>query len=271
MTAAYRIHATSGWPVAVFEANTRVGGRTWTNRTFMNGGQWFEHGAAAVTYQSARATQRHRHAHERAADGSDVRSWINYPSGERNTTSTAGSASTMPHSPPRTHRAQTVRAMPLAVYVHQITTPIIFSSPYDGSRMDRTLRAGRTARIAPGGLPRPGRGASTQRAPRTCRRSRWSPSSAVRSGSLSRVVVRRALGGSGGNDNLSHELAARLPPGSVHLGYALIATRRNALGAVTLTFESDGRAIDVVADRVVIAMPTGAMLRVDFSRAGFDH
>jgi monoamine oxidase len=73
----------------------------------------------------------------------------------------------------------------------------------------------------------------------------------------------------GGNDNLSRTLATRLPAGSIHLGQRLVAIRKNVDGSWTMTFESSGSPRDIVADRVVIAIPTGMMQRVDYSKAAF--
>jgi monoamine oxidase len=74
----------------------------------------------------------------------------------------------------------------------------------------------------------------------------------------------------GGNDTLCHTLADDLPGGSVNLGHALVAISRSSDGSYRLTFDN-GSLVDVVADRVVLAIPPPVMKKVDFSVAGFSR
>jgi monoamine oxidase len=74
----------------------------------------------------------------------------------------------------------------------------------------------------------------------------------------------------GGNDTLCHTLADDLPGGSVNLGHALVAISRSSDGSYRLTFDN-GSLVDVVADRVVLAIPPPVMKKVDFSAAGFSR
>ena len=73
----------------------------------------------------------------------------------------------------------------------------------------------------------------------------------------------------GGNDQIPAQLAAAL--GSrVVTGTALVAAARKADGTYTVTFESDRRIFDVVADKVVFALPFSILnAAVDLRRAGF--
>jgi monoamine oxidase len=271
MTAAYRIHVRSGWPVAVFEADTRVGGRTWTNRTFMNGGQWFEHGAGGVNTNQLAQPGGIGMLVKELQMGPMYDLWINYPNGgtERYFNGRRGFDDAAFATAMRVARKQFAQCRWPFTYANYNANNLMF---------DRMTVAEWIERYVPGGL-RGSAGADIAAVWSGCLYG-------ARAEDMSAFGIVAEFGGTfwkypestyderwgipGGNDNLSHELAARLPPGSVHLGYALIAIRRNAFGSVTLTFDADGRAIDVVADRVVIAMPTGAMLRVDYSRAGFD-
>lgn len=69
----------------------------------------------------------------------------------------------------------------------------------------------------------------------------------------------------GGNDQIVSRIIERLPPGSVRLGHELSALRANANGTVTLSFETDGVASEVVADLVVLALPFSRLRDVDLS------
>jgi monoamine oxidase len=71
----------------------------------------------------------------------------------------------------------------------------------------------------------------------------------------------------GGNDLIVDGLAKRLPEGSLHLGAPLTALWRRDGGSYGLRF--DGVTDDVVADRVVLAIPYTTLREVDLSRSGF--
>jgi len=69
----------------------------------------------------------------------------------------------------------------------------------------------------------------------------------------------------GGNDQLITGILARLPAGVLHLGERLVAIRPRA-GGYRCCFESAGRARDVTADHVVLAIPFTLLRSVDLSR-----
>jgi len=71
----------------------------------------------------------------------------------------------------------------------------------------------------------------------------------------------------GGNDLVPHGIAERLPEDSLHLGAPLEALWRRGDGSYGLRF--DGVSGDVIADRVVLAIPYTTLRDVDLSRAGF--
>lgn len=71
----------------------------------------------------------------------------------------------------------------------------------------------------------------------------------------------------GGNDLVTRGLAARLPEGALHMDAPLTALWLREDGAHGLRF--DNVAGDVVADRVVLAIPYTTLREVDISRAGF--
>src|SRR5215210_4362384 len=74
----------------------------------------------------------------------------------------------------------------------------------------------------------------------------------------------------GGNDRIVTRLADALP-GQVTPQSELVAIRRTAAGAYSLTFKQGGTTKVVSADRVVLALPFSILRRsVDFSGAGFE-
>ena len=70
----------------------------------------------------------------------------------------------------------------------------------------------------------------------------------------------------GGNDQIVHALAAQLPDGAVRLDAPLEALVERADGSYGMRF--GGIAGEVVADRVVLALPFTTLRRVDLGRAG---
>jgi monoamine oxidase len=70
----------------------------------------------------------------------------------------------------------------------------------------------------------------------------------------------------GGNDQLITGILNRLPAGALHLGERLIAIRPRPGGGYRCSFDSAGRAHDVTADHVVLAIPYTLLRSVDLSR-----
>ncbi|MBV8148588.1 MAG: FAD-dependent oxidoreductase [Candidatus Eremiobacteraeota bacterium] len=73
-----------------------------------------------------------------------------------------------------------------------------------------------------------------------------------------------------GSQALPEAIAASLPAGTIRFGYRLQAIRRLSSGAYELRFETDSKAENVYADRVVLAIPFIVLRGLDFSGASFD-
>ena len=67
----------------------------------------------------------------------------------------------------------------------------------------------------------------------------------------------------GGNDQLVSGILRRLPAGVLHLDHRLVALRERADGRVVCRFASAGRTREVIADRVVLALPFTTLRQVD--------
>lgn len=75
----------------------------------------------------------------------------------------------------------------------------------------------------------------------------------------------------GGNQQLPLAIQASLPAGTVVPGQRLTKVAVNADGTQTLTFAAAaGGTQTVVADHTILAVPLGVLKRLDFSQAGFD-
>lgn len=75
----------------------------------------------------------------------------------------------------------------------------------------------------------------------------------------------------GGNDQLPRAIAAALPAGSVLAGWKLTKLATNADGTQTLTFALGKTTRTVTADHTVLALPLGVLQTLDWSVAGFDQ
>ncbi|MGW4470229.1 flavin monoamine oxidase family protein [Nonomuraea sp. NPDC004354] len=74
----------------------------------------------------------------------------------------------------------------------------------------------------------------------------------------------------GGNQRLPLAVQAALPSGTVRTGWRLEAVAVAASGAQTLVFDVDGVTISVTADHTILAVPQGVLQRLDLSAARFD-
>jgi monoamine oxidase len=72
----------------------------------------------------------------------------------------------------------------------------------------------------------------------------------------------------GGNDQIVARMIDQLAPGAVQHDHRLVAMRANADGTSTLSFETDSRTTDVIADLVVMALPFSTLRQVDLSKSG---
>jgi monoamine oxidase len=74
----------------------------------------------------------------------------------------------------------------------------------------------------------------------------------------------------GGNEQLPRAIAAALPFGSVLTGWQLTALAANGDGTQTLTFTVGRSTRTVISDHTVLAVPLGVLKTLDLSAAGFD-
>jgi monoamine oxidase len=74
----------------------------------------------------------------------------------------------------------------------------------------------------------------------------------------------------GGNQQLPAAIAAALPAGSISTGWTLTKLAQNANGTQTLTFTVGGSTRTVTADHTILALPIGVLQTLDFTAARFD-
>jgi monoamine oxidase len=74
----------------------------------------------------------------------------------------------------------------------------------------------------------------------------------------------------GGNEQLPHRIAERLPAGSLALEWRLQAIARRADGRLLLTFATPGGTREMSAEHAILALPFAVLRTLDYARAGFD-
>ena len=283
ITAAYRL-AQAGHRSTVYEATDRVGGRTWTLRDFFDGGQYAEHGAELIntshTLMIALAQELDLELvdllnpyppHVAAVNHFNGRtySWgqalrdyaVVYPAMHRDTVA-AGSPTYKSFTP----AARRLDRLSCAEWVER-NVPGGLASDFgkmlaiaytteDGLDMGEMSSIQMLAEI---GNAAPARKLSRAL---TLKGGRGWLYGAGKDGDERYQV-------NGGNDQVAGRMADHLPKGSVVLESPLEAVVANSNDTVTCTFRRGGKAVDVTADFVVLALPFTALQHVDYARAGF--
>ena len=263
LTAAYRIYKLKGWVPAVYEAQTRVGGRARTIRTG-SGGQYTEAGPSGISSNEPAIKNlvselglgalvdtflNSTTSNELYFFGGAKIPWKSLATGVTAVNNQFAAdwvkiGRTIPTYASSNAWAKTKDAQSLASYIDAATSDrnarsylkAMFGQEYGGpAELTSSLH----------GILEEG--------------NFWG----AESGYDERYAV------PGGNDTLATALAAHLPVGTVRMGQQLTAIRLNTDKTYTLTFASGATKADVVADRIVLAIPLSILRTVDYSRAGF--
>lgn len=248
----------AGVRVSVYEARDRIGGRCWSARGF-DGGQVAEHGGEFVD-------TRHVHiatlAEELGLELDDL--WSTWISGSRWPTYVDG---------------QIVRSgdlfEPLDEAAREIARIAERNGPWWADEADADARTFDELSMAdwfdanvPGGIDSPlGRAFSLEQAG-------WyglDPDHLSATNLIAFYAVEYPGGDErytvhGGNDQVPDRIHGSLPDGTVHLETPLEALRRRTDGAVELRFA--GMSSNVIADRVILALPFTALRHTDLSDSG---
>ncbi len=267
LTAAWKIHAERGWPVQVYEARSRVGGRVHTIRS-LAAGQYTEAGGSGINSNQAEITA----LCQRLNLWPLVDTWLRYPGGGQRYVFDGAARSWSSIKPAVTAVANASWDAWVAIG-RQIPSRAHHNAAavtYDAMTVTEFMT--NQAGVAPTSIG--GQYLASLFGGEYGGR-------ATDASALHQILEEGNFWGSGyderwavpgGNDRLAHALAARLPTGSVHLGQALQAIRRRADGSYRLTFAALGGATggthDVIADRVVLALPPTTLRDVDTTRGG---
>lgn len=273
-TCAYRLHQ-AGLSSTIYEANASVGGRTWTLRGFWDDGQHTEHGGENISSEHAdiRALVKElglELVDVRAAQtpGTEEVYWLR---GKR--------------IPFKAMLAEYALAYPKIKAANDAAGyPTLWNHHNEaGRRLDGMSAREWIRQTIPGGLDSTigwmldldattenGGEADVQNSLELIymlgHMPAYNPGSGFYwVGTDEKYVVK------GGNDQIAHRLAAKLPDSSVQTSAALVALKKRSDGSYLCTFESHLQTFDVPADYVILALPFTTLRRVDLTKAGFDQ
>jgi len=257
-----------GHRVRLFEASDRLGGRVWTLRGFLAGGQVSEHGGEFISSEHS--------AMRGLADrfGLGLENTLRYPAGTRDRYVFGGGRYPLPAAV-----ADWAEVFPIfRAAVHAAGYPTTFDRHTAAGRaLDRMTVDEWIETSLPGGLGSR-LGALVANSCVGEYGADIDHQSALNVVYLLGFDSRRdfSLAGTdekfhvrGGNDQVPAALAAGIPAGAIETGAELVALRRRPSGACVCTFARRGGShFEATADRVVLALPFTMLRRVDLSRAG---
>jgi len=264
---AHAMWTVNGIATAVYEANTRLGGRCWTNRDFFTDGLIAEHGGELIN--SNHTSMRNLAAQfglqlANVNGGSEFCCpdvcWLDgayYTMKEMN--------ADMKEFFPVLNAANA--AAPFHTLFDNYTP--------EGYRLDHTSAVEWIEQVVPGGSS-----GKLGRILQTALLCEYGGEPGIQP-ALNLVYLITGYGTAGlsggnekyhvidGNDQIVSCMAAALPQGSIRTGMLLIALKNNDDGTYTCTFSKDSASEDVIADHVVLGLPFPQLKRVDLSAAGF--
>ncbi|MFZ0031842.1 MAG: NAD(P)/FAD-dependent oxidoreductase [Candidatus Cybelea sp.] len=271
VTCALRLHQ-AGIASSVFEANSRVGGRTWTLRDFFADGQYAEHGGQFIASS-------HRRVRLLAAELGLRLVNLNagYPPHAADTYYIAGKRYTHDEAV-RDYGRYVYGPLSKAVksagysttfYQHTRAGAALDRMSVD-EWLDRNVPAGTHSKIGQllrlacldeyGGEPHVQSALNLLYLFAGMRDGRLNLSG---TGENDKYTIE------GGNDRLVERIISELPRGSVTLGAALEALARDADGSYVCTFAAAGVTKTIRADVVVLSIPFTVLRLVDTRKAGF--
>ncbi|MFJ5152675.1 flavin monoamine oxidase family protein [Streptomyces sp. NPDC088353] len=270
LRAAHDLYRRKGIAATVYEGNTRAGGRCWSLRGFFDAGHVVEHGGAFINtdHTAARNLAASLGLTLRVVNGGNTppngdKYWIDgalYSTKEANTDWKAMQpkfAAELAAAPyPQAYDNYTARGRQLDL----MTVDEWLAANVPGGLGSRFAKLMQSNVLSEYGLD-----PSRQPALNLIYLLGWNTpgSLAPLAGDDEKYSI------VGGNDQLVSGMIGQLPSGTVQYGKTLTALRSNADGTVTCTF-SDGLAVsDVVADKVVLALPFTTLRDCDLSKSGF--
>jgi monoamine oxidase len=272
-TCAFRLWQ-RGVPFTICEANSALGGRTWTLRNFFDEGQIIEHGGEFISSEHTALRNLAREldlplVNLRAAQPHRTEE-IYYVHGEKYTWNE------MLHDYAQIYPAiaAAAKAAPFPTLYNRHTAAAV--------QLDRMSIRQWIETHVPGGIrskigwlmdldatTENGGDSSAQSALEFIYMLGYMPA-LTGHGQFYLVGTDERYGVIGGNDQVVGRMVAHLPSATVRPNTALVALRRRADGSYALTLKSALQTSVLQADHVVLALPFTTLRNVDLSQAGFE-
>jgi monoamine oxidase len=266
---AHTLWTRKGIATNIYEANTRLGGRCWTNRGFFSEGQIAEHGGEFISTEHGsmrRLAAQFGLQLAKVYGGSepccnDV-CWLDsdyYTIAELN--------ADMRALQPALDQAR--KAAPYPTLYNRYTPA--------GYELDHTSCIDWISRNVEGGTT-----SKLGRILLTNQLAEYGCEPAVQP-ALNLVYLISGLGTSGlagtdelyhivgGNDQIPTFMASQLPQGCIHTGMLLVALKQNSDGTYTCTFEQDSATSTIRADHVILTLPFNQLKKADLTKAAFSQ
>jgi monoamine oxidase len=268
--AAHWLYRVKGIDATVYEASTRVGGRCWSLRDYFDDGVVVEHGGQLINtdHNTIRNLVNSLGLKLVEVNGGAYQGWVDrywidgadYPYDAANAdwgqvwSAMKAALQSAPYV--QTYDANT----PAGIALDHMTVDEWLDANVPGGLSSRFAKLMQGNVVAEYGMD-----SDQQSALNLVYLLGWNAQNSLDpvNGSDERFAVE------GGNDQIVSRMLDELPAGTVKLDHALTAVRANAGGTVTCTFQRGNRAVDVTADRVVLALPFTTLRDCDLSRSGF--
>jgi monoamine oxidase len=264
---AHALWTVNGIATTVYEANTRLGGRQWTNRSFFSARQIAEHGGEFISTEHKsmrRLAAQFGLALDDVNGGSDTCcndvAWL-----DNSYYFISQLVDDLKKVKPALDAACASAPFP-TLYDHYTQAGYALDHMSAADWIDQNVPGGSTSKLG--------------RVLLTDLLAEYGGEPAVQS-ALNLIYLLGGSGGGGlagtdekyhvkgGNDQIATNLANALPQGSIQAGILLLALKQNSDGTYTCTFQKGAGTVDVVADHVVLSLPFPQLKKVDLSQAGF--
>jgi monoamine oxidase len=266
---AHALWTRKGIATHLYEANTRLGGRCWTNQGFFSHGQIVEHGGEFISTEHS--------SMRRLAAQFGLQLAVVYGGSEPCCNDVCwldGDYYTIAelNADMRTFEPALSRARRAAPYptLYNRYTPAGFELDHTScvDWINRNVDGGTTSKLG--------------RVLPTNQLAEYSCEPAVQP-ALNLVYLISGPGTSslsgtdelyhivGGNDQIPTLMASQLPQGSIHTGMLLVALIKGADGTYTCIFDQNSTTATVRADQVILSLPFNQLKKVDLTKAGFSQ
>jgi monoamine oxidase len=250
----------------IYEANTRLGGRVWTNRNFFADGQIAEHGAELISseHKSMRRLAAEFDLPLAVANGGSEPGYddVNWLDGSYYNTRELNAD--LKKLVPALTAAN--RAAPYPT-LYNSYTPAAYELDHTSANewIDQNVEGGLASKL--------GRVLQTDLLSEFgCEPSLQSALNLIYllgTGHSGLVGTDEKYHLKGGNDQIATMMARQLPQGSVQTSMLLVALKENSDGSYTCTFQKGAGTTEVQADHVVLTLPFNQLRKVDLSEVGF--